>query len=423
MLSRREFLSQVTFASSARGIAFDRNSVSSNNEPTRAAAGRRKVLILGGTGFIGPHFVRSAVEGGHAVTVFNRGRANGDLPGDVERLIGDRNSDLRALMRRDWDVVIDLAVRRPLWVRTIGEALRGHVGHYTFISSGAVYKHTLDSLVRTDESSETLTFDLPVDPYLNDAAAMSAVAVKTRCIEGDTPEACFAKANTYGVLKAQCELEVDRQFAGIALVVRPCYIVGPGDPSVFLPYWLARIERGGEILGPGDPLHPVHFIDARDLADWVIHMTERGEIGTYNATGPAYSMSMCELLGAIRSLFSVPARMTWVKSTWAMDRDVVNAGVSEWSVWNFSNDDSDMAYNSDKALAKGLTYRPLHTTLVDSLAWYHSLPADARKALATGIRVDSLVPLRSRRVMTSWDDLLREEGEILARYHAHRSSY
>ncbi|HEV7546064.1 MAG TPA: NAD-dependent epimerase/dehydratase family protein, partial [Reyranella sp.] len=225
-----------------------------------------RLLILGGTGFIGPYQVRYALARGHHVTIFNRGRQQEAWPGPVEELLGDRNGDLKALEGRDWDVCIDNPTSLPVWVRDAARVLKGHVGRYIFISTISVYAAN----------------DKPADE------AAPLVAYKGDDPMAETIKTLNANPKLYGPLKALSEKEAQTQYGEAATtIIRPSLIVGPGDETDRFTYWPVRLARGGEILAPGDGSDPVQFIDARDLAEWTIRMAERQTIGAFNAGGPA----------------------------------------------------------------------------------------------------------------------------------------
>jgi 2'-hydroxyisoflavone reductase len=355
-IDRRDFLIRTSVAgaallavgNTALGLGNDEQGANSN-KPS-AAEKPLRILILGGTGFIGPHFVRACVNRGHKVSVFNRGKDHADLPPNVERLIGDRNGDLESIKNRAWDSVIDLAVYTPIWVRTVGEALQGRVMHYTFIST-----------IMTYSGLEVLT-----NPPIEEDAKLVEY-------KGSDP---YGKPDTkqYGPLKVLCEGESESQFAGRTLVVRPDYIIGPGDPYESFTYWVARLELGGEVLAPGNPLESGQFIDVRDLAEWTVRMVEKGETGAYNAVGPAAPMSLGEVLGAIRSTYSVPTTVTWAPVSWLAKQETqMNDRLLMWTkITGMSN---------KKAVAKGLTYRPLDVTVADTHAWNKSRPAERQAAV------------------------------------------
>lgn len=241
---------------------------------------RLRILILGGTGFTGPHQVRYALSRGHTITLFNRGRRPKAWPGEVEELVGDRNaSDLAALAGREWDVCIDNPTTLPFWVRDAGRALKGRVGRYVFISTLSAYAA---NDAPADESAALAAYD-GADPMAETLQTLQA-----------------SGGALYGPLKAASEREALRQFGDDAVtIIRPGLIVGPGDETDRFTYWPVRIARGGEVLAPGDGADPVQFIDARDLAEWIVRMAEQGAAGAFNATGPAEPMSLAEMLGAL----------------------------------------------------------------------------------------------------------------------------
>src|SRR5882757_3280219 len=237
-----------------------------------------RLLILGGTGFIGPHQVRYALARGHHVTVFNRGRQKEAWPGPVEELLGDRNGDLKALEGRDWDVCIDNPTSLPVWVRDAARVLKGHVGQYVFISTISVYA----------------TNDTPADE------TAPLVAYKGDDPMAETVKSLNANQRLYGPLKALSEKEARTQYGEAATtIIRPSLIVGPGDETDRFTYWPVRLARGGEILAPGDGSDPVQFIDARDLAEWTIRVAEQRTTGVFNAGGPAQPITTQQMLAEI----------------------------------------------------------------------------------------------------------------------------
>jgi 2'-hydroxyisoflavone reductase len=261
----------------------------------------------------------------------------------------------------------------------------------------------------TDEQADVLEYTGLADPYSLDAALKAEL--HPVAVQGD-----FARfgQNAYGSLKVMCEREANAQFPDRTLVIRPGYMVGPGDPQWRFTYWLARLEKGGDVLAPGDPLQQVQFIDVRDVAKWVIGMAERGETGVYNALGPATSMSMGEMLGGIRSLFSVPMKLTWVSIPWIGRQDIIDDEALSWSIWRFSRDD---AINSDKSYASGLVCRPLHTTSIDTLAWYQGLRAELQSGVQTGWMIGEGGAARA--AITPWSEIMAREEAILTRWRAH----
>jgi 2'-hydroxyisoflavone reductase len=344
--------------------------------PTKETPKPLHILILGGTGFIGPHQVRYALSRGHQITLFNRGRQPHEWPGAVEELIGDRNTgDLKALEGREWDVCIDNPTTLPFWVRDAGHILRGKVKHYLFISTISVYA---DNLKPADESA-------PVAPYTGkDAMA-------------ETIESLRANGELYGPLKALSEKEAEQQFAGKTTIIRPGLIAGPGDETDRFTYWPVRLNRGGEVLAPGDGSDPVQIIDARDLAEWTIRMAEARVTGTFNATGPEHPLLTKAMLTGIAAAIHAAAKLVWV-STDFLESQKVQAW-SDMPVWVPARGDSaGFAKRSiRKALKSGLTFRPLPTTASDTLAWFKEQPAERQAKLRAG-----LAPAREEEILSKW---------------------
>jgi nucleoside-diphosphate-sugar epimerase len=333
-----------------------------------------RILILGGTGFTGPYQVRYALSRGHKVTTFNRGRTHpGELPNEVEELIGDRNGQLDALKNRQWDVVIDNPTTLPAWVRDAAQILKGNVERYVFTSTISVYGE-----VKTgpDETAATEKYE-GADPYKETLEAMKAGGYKT-----------------YGPLKAFSEREAEKWFPAKTLIIRPGLIVGPRDETDRFTYWPVRIDRGGEVLAPGSPDDPVQFVDARDLAEWTIRMVENRETGIYNATGPAKPLGIGGMLDETKSALKSSAKFTWVSEEFLTEQKV--QPWSDMPVW--TGKESGLARAKiDRALSKGLTFRPLAETARDTLAWFKSLPQDRQSKLRAG-----LTPEREAEVLNTW---------------------
>lgn len=345
--------------------------------PSVPAVRPLRILILGGTGFTGPHQVRYALARGHRVTLFNRGRRPQDWPGEVEELTGDRDTgDLASLAGREWDVCIDNPTSVPFWVRDAGTALRGRIGHYVFISTLSVYADT--SRPGMDESG-------PLAVY------------RGRDVMAETRASLQADMGLYGPLKAACETEAARQFPDITTVIRPGLIVGPGDETDRFTYWPVRIARGGEVLLPGDGTDPVQFIDARDLAEWTIRVAEQRALGVFNAMGPERELTVAPMLETIRSAVGADARFT------AVPVDFLRAQrVAPWSdlpVWV----PAQGAYagfarlSNTRARKAGLTFRPLAATAADTLAWFDTLPEARRTKLRAGLSAE-----REAEVLQAW---------------------
>ncbi|MFP3853638.1 MAG: SDR family oxidoreductase [Anaerolineales bacterium] len=325
-----------------------------------------QLLILGGTVFLGRHFVEAALAAGHEVTLFNRGETNPDLFPGLEKLRGERPGDLEALKGENWDAVIDTSGYTPEAVRGTARLLSGSVKHYTFISTISVYRDGNNSGL----TEEALTATLP---------------------EGEAEDQVTGE--TYGPLKALCEKTVRSKFEGEVLILRPGLIVGPHDPTGRFTYWPRRMSRGGEVLAPGDPDRPVQLIDARDLASWTIESIEDGLKGTLNATGPATVLTMKEMLKTCRQAGENDAELTWVD-----DRFLIETGVqpfTEMPLWLPEGQNGLMEVNIDRALDAGLTFRPLLDTATDTLTWDQELGGTIRHGPAMG-------PARELALLEAW---------------------
>jgi 2'-hydroxyisoflavone reductase len=371
--TRRKFIQLSAMAGGGVGLGMFAAQAS---RPQDAATPMR-ILILGGTGFIGPHQVSYAVGRGHAVTVFNRGKTNASaLPAGVEQLIGDRDGQLDALRGRKWDVVVDNPTTVPAWVRDAAQILKGNVERYVFISTISVYASNRQP---NDETS-------PLAKYGGkEALSVTAEAEKA------------GHAKLYGPMKAAAEAEAEKWFPGKTLIIRPGLMVGPGDPTDRFTYWPVRIDRGGEVLAPGTPADPVQFVDARDVAQWTIRMIEQRAAGIYNATGPASPMGMGEMLAGISTALDSDAQFTWADAEFLRKRNV--AAWSDMPVWIRPQGSSAAMPRTSikKALAAGLTFRPLEETARDTLAWFKTLPEDRRTKLKAG-----LSPERERALLAEW---------------------
>lgn len=306
-----------------------------------------KILILGGTVFLGRHIVEAALERGHEVTLFNRGQHNPDLFPNVEKLRGDRDGDLSALAGRRWDAVIDTSGYLPRVVRQSAEALKDETNLYVFISTISVYADV--KTVGQDENAPLATLE-------------------DESVEEVTGE-------TYGGLKVLCERAVQEVYPDRALIIRPGLIVGPDDPTDRYTYWPVRIARGGDVLVPGRPERAVQYIDVRDLAEWTVRMVEEGKTGVYSANGPAEVQTMDEFVEACKSAAGSDASFVWVPEDFLLQRDVgqwmeLPLWVSEKEAPGF------FSYDVSKAVRDGLTFRSPEETARDTIAWAATRPAD-----------------------------------------------
>ncbi|HEY3312356.1 MAG TPA: SDR family oxidoreductase [Anaerolineales bacterium] len=306
------------------------------------------ILIIGGTRFVGRYLVETALARGHTVTLFNRGRSGPALFPQVETILGDREQDWEKLSGQRWETVIDTCGYLPRVVALTTGVLKDTVERYVFISSISVYAET--GKIGIDERHPLAA------------------------LEGGNPEEFTAE--NYGPLKVLCEKTVASAFPGRSLVVRPGLIVGPHDHSDRFTYWPARVARGGEVLAPDNPLVPVQLIDVRDLADFTLRLVEKERTGIYNATGPDYPLTIGALLEACKQVSASDAQFTWAPLSFLTANNV-----QPWSdLPVYLPDTPDQAgmlrVLVDKAIAAGLTFRPLEQTIGDTLAWAQTLPAD-----------------------------------------------
>ncbi len=296
-----------------------------------------RILIIGGTVFLGRALVEAGLESGHDLTLFNRGTHQVEFSGPVEQLQGDRTQDLSVLDGRTFDAVLDTCGFAPSVVARSARALAGAAPVYAFVSSISVYRSDLDP---------PLTESSPV---------------------GELPAGAGedVTGETYGPLKALCEAAVQAAFPGGAVIVRPGMIVGPRDPTDRFLYWPDRISQGGTVLAPGDPGREVQLIDARDLAAWMIGLVERGQTGVFNATGPEGRLSMGAMLRACGE-----AELEWVDEAFLLER-----GVEPWTelpFWMPETGEDRAVFRADigPALEAGLRFRPLEQTVADLMAWH-----------------------------------------------------
>jgi len=320
-----------------------------------------KLLILGGTVFLGRHIVEAALERGHQLTLFNRGQHNPDLFPGIEKLRGDRNADMSALEGREWDAAIDTSGFVPRVVRASAVALAHSVKHYTFISSISVFADF--KTVGMDENS-------------------TLAKLADESVEEVTNE-------TYGALKALCEQAAGAVLPGRVLVVRPGLIVGPDDPTDRFTYWPHRVSQGGEVLAPGRADQPIQFIDVRDLAQWIVRMVEESRTGIYNATGPDYQLTMGEFLEECKAATGSDARFTWVGDTFVPEDEV------NFQPWVPDEYIGISTVNCHKAFAAGLTFRSPRETARDTLAWKIASPS-------SGEMRSGLKPQQEKELLAKW---------------------
>jgi 2'-hydroxyisoflavone reductase len=366
--SRRDFVQLSVLVGGAVGLGMARQGDAGSTEGPGPAPKKLKILVLGGTGLIGPPMVEYAIARGHEVTLFNRGKTNAELFPGLEKFQGDRNDDLASLVAqveagRRWDAVIDNTASIPRWVTATAGLLSGAADYYLYTSSISAYADS--STPGADETAPVGTIT-PED---------EAKVVTTKDITGEN----------YGPLKARCEAEARKAFGDDkTCVVRPGLIVGPGDYSDRFTYWPVRINEGGEVMAPGNPTDPVQFVDARDLGEWYIRLLEAGTTGTFNGVGPRSPMSIAGMLYGIRATVDNDISFTWVPADFLEEHEV--QAWMHMTVWvppigeyaGFS------ASNIDRAIAAGLTFRPLADTAVATMEYWNSLPAERRETPKAG---------------------------------------
>jgi 2'-hydroxyisoflavone reductase len=366
MVSRRTFLIASSAAAALAPVArpdagaAPQGSAAAQAPPASGPRRTIKLLILGGTGFIGPWQVRYAVDRGHEVTIFNRGRSAPGLFKGVEELTGDRAANtLDALRGRRWDAVIDNSASRadaPDWVRHSAGLLKDAADQYLFISTRSVF---------ADLSAVPGTVTAPLLTLEN------------------TPNWKRGQPYPYGLAKALAEGEVRAAFGPRTTVVRPGLIVGPGDDTDRFTYWPVRIERGGEILAPGDPEQDrVQIIDVRDLAEWAVRLCERQTYGTFMAIGPENGRSMAEFLYGIAATTSAPLSWTWVPREF-LERHRIRPYV-EMPVWRPPTPgwEGFARFDLTREVSAGLTFRTLADTATATLAFHHARPVEQQRLRA-----------------------------------------
>ena len=348
MATRRDFIERAgTLAGAAAlGMAAPSGAASAPRKAGKAEArpgGRQnmRILVLGGTAFIGPYVVRRAISRGHEVTLFNRGRTNVHLFPDVDRLIGDRNNDLSSLAGRRWDAVVDNSGYTAHHLGLSVDMLKDATDQYLFTSTRAVYD---------DFTEPVMNEDAPLGPR-------------------DTPEDDWVG---YGPNKVLAERVVREGFGDRTLIVRPPVVVGPGDPTDRFTYWVDRIDDGGEVMVQGDPTDPIQFVDVRDLADFYINLLEHKTRGTFNTNGPEAPLSAAELVYGIRATTATPVSFTWVDWDFLGERGLhPQDPLPFWQpprgrYLNYGRMDSS------RAIAAGLRFRPLAVTARQTLDWHRS---------------------------------------------------
>jgi len=348
--SRRDFIKAGVAGAAAAAAGLP--AISAADEVERQGARPLEILILGGTGFIGPHMVREALRRGHSVTLFNRGRSNNELFPDLETITGDRNNGLEGLHGRKWNAVIDNSGYVPRHVQDSARLLAQNCDRYLYISTVAVYA------------------DIP--SARDEDAPLATLSDET--VEEVTRE-------TYGPLKALCEKRAaDEIDAGRLTILRPTYICGPGDHTDRFSYWPLRTRKRGEMLWPGTPQDFIQIVDVRDLATFTIDCLERNISGTYNMVNPPREYTMGKLLGDCEAVTATGVDAVWVPEDF-LAANGLNPG-AQIPIWGGSARAFSMS--TDRALARGMRHRPERETARDVLTWWDTLPEERRTGVKAG---------------------------------------
>lgn len=373
---RRKFLQYSLTAASLLALGPQALAGPDKKKSTPAAKKKLKILVLGGTGFLGPAFVNAAQARGHTLTLFNRGKTRPGLFPNLEKLQGDRDpkkgEGLKALEGRKWDAVLDTSGYYPRMVKASAELLAPNVQQYVYISSISAFAN--NDVPHEDESGPTAKL---ADP---------------------TVETMGKNFENFGGLKRLCEEAAEAAFPDRAALVRPGYIVGPEDGSDRFTYWPVRYTKGGEMLAPGSPEDPLQIIDVRDLAEWLVKVMEDNLTGVYNATGPEKPWTMGALLAACKEAAGkADTKLVWVPSEFLAKNG--EDGEGDIPIWAppIGKTKGFHLRSIDKALKAGLKFRPGSVTVKDTLAYFNGLPEERRAKPRAG-----LTPEREQALISLW---------------------
>lgn len=355
-INRRAFLAYGVFTGSSFALSHcsspKDNPLMINKEDVEPL----KILLLGGTSFLGPHQIKFALDRGHSISTFTRGKSvptvHTELLDHVESLIGDRENDLEALKNRKWDVVIDNSGHKVAWTEATAELLKENVGMYMYISSISVFYPYYTSNVKEDDP---IVLEIPEDvsedeKYLYD----------------------------YGVMKANSELAARRIFGDDrTIVIRPTFMTGPGDKTDRFMYWPTQLAQGGDIILPGKSKDPIQFIDVRDIAKWMIHLIEQQASSTYNGAGPKGFMNMEQFLAEGKNAFSIDYNLIRIDDYEFLEEN----GLSFMAPYVMPSEKfmGITRANNDKALASGLSFRPVSETVKDTYDWWISSAIESER--------------------------------------------
>lgn len=339
-----------------------------------------KILILGGTSFLGPHQIAYALERGHSVTTFTRGKTqpkiHTELFSKVEQLIGDREDNLEALKNRQWDVVIDNSGRKTKWTEDTAQLLKDSVGYYMYTSSISVYYPFTGDDFSEDRK---LVMEVPEDVTENQRFTYE-----------------------YGVMKATSEVAaIDAFGADRSIIVRPTLIVGPGDPTDRFPYWTARLEKGGDVIIPGHKDEVIQYIDVRDLAEWMIRLAENNATGVYNGSGPAFNMTTNAFVYGIHAYYNSPVNFIQIDDIKFLEENSI-IGIQPWVI-QLPEYAGMSRSDNQRAIAAGLTFRSLSETVSATHDWWYS---------------ESVSQERRDNILTGERSFMNREAEIIAKWQA-----
>ena len=377
--SRRQFLQTGLALGWAPLVGVDPVEMS---RPTKKTEKSLKILILGGTSFLGPHQIAYALERGHKISTFTRGKTvpkiHPKIFSQVEQLVGDREDNLEALKNGTWDVVIDNSGRKTKWTEDTAKLLKDRVEFYMYTSSISVYY----PFVGEDFSEErSLVTKIPDD--------------------ADEQE---QQTYAYGVMKATSELATIKYFGQErSMIVRPTLIVGPGDRTDRFPYWLCRLEKGGDIIIPGSREEVVQYIDVRDLAQWMIRLSENKAAGTYNGSGPGFAMTTNAFVHGIHANYNSPVRYVQIDdSDFLKENSII--GIQPWVI-QLPRYAGMSRSDNRKAIAAGLQFRPLSQTVRATHKWWYS---------------DAVTQERRDNILSGTRSLMSREKEILDKWWARK---
>jgi len=334
----------------------------------------KKLLVLGGTRFLGPAIVDHALTEGYEVTLFNRGKSDPERYAELEQLVGDRDTgELDALKGGSWDLVVDTSGYVPAHARAAAEVLRDSVEHYVFISTCSVY---------ADPGAKVVTEESPV-------GEISAEAEDEVKVIRDV----FRNMATYGPLKARCEEELEAVMPGRVTSLRPGVIAGPDDPGDRYLYWAIRVEQGGEMLCPGDPTAGVQFIDVKDLGRMSVEFGDERKAGIYNSIGYPEKMEFEAWLSELRRVLGGDATFTWASDEFLLEHEVTP--FQELPMW--LPPAVRQRFDNAKGIAAGMTFRSIEATTRDIVAWHHSVRDETYEWRAYGMKPD-----REQELLAAW---------------------